>query len=316
MSRRLRIGFVGLAHSHPYSDAANALALGAEIIGVTDPDLGRRADFARQFGCPDRESLADLCAERPDLVIATPHPDDVPRSAAMLAASGAPAFFNKVVAATQRQLDAWDKAVCGIPSSMIGTSSVLRFAPEVQELRRATEDVDILGIRVVVQHDNALFRSAGREWQDDPAVGGGTLVTVGVHAWEMIDVLLPGAVLGGSSGWVLRRTGSMTRSEDAAGVSGTLTLPGGARVPVEACVTGVPGPDRYVIEVTTARRIVTVDVGRGDVDANEAMGFAGLIRELVAAARIGQVPVDAAQSRTVVSNTIRAAVIARSASAS
>ena len=314
MSRRLRIGFAGLAHSHPYSDAANALALGAAIIGVAEPDPGRRADFARQFGCPDRESLADLCADRPDLVIATPHPDDVPRTAAMLAASGAPAFFNKVVAATQRQLDAWDKAVRGIPSSMIGTSSVLRFAPQVQELRRTTADLEILGIRVIVQHDNALFRSAGREWQDDPAVGGGTLVTVGIHAWEMVDVLLPDAVLEGSTGWVLRRIGSMTRSEDAGGISGAMTLPGGGSVPIEAWVTGVPGPDRYVIEVATAHRIITVDVGRGGVDANEAMGFSGLFRELIVAAAEGRLPVDGARSRTVVANTIRAAAIARSAS--
>ncbi|WP_279071943.1 hypothetical protein [Microbacterium lacticum] len=315
MSRRVRIGFAGLAHSHPYSDAANALALDAEIVGVSDLDPGRRAEFARLFGCPERDSLADLCAQEPDLVIATPHPDDVPRTAALLAKSGAPVFFNKVVAATQGRLEAWDEAVCRIPSSLIGTNSVLRFAPAVQELRRATSGAEILGIRVIAQHDNALFRSAGREWQDDPAVGGGTLVTVGAHAWEMVDVLLPGAVLGAATGWVRRRARSGTRSEDAAGVSGMLKLSDGGAVPVEAWVTGVPGTDRYGIEAVTGDGIVTVDL-RGDANANETMGFAGLIRALIAAAREGRLPVDGARSRAVVANTIRAAEIARSASAS
>ncbi|APZ33365.1 hypothetical protein BOH66_03035 [Microbacterium aurum] len=315
MSRPLQIGFAGLAHSHPYSDAENALAVGAEIVGVADPDPRRRAEFAHRFGCPQRDSLAALCARRPDLIIATPHLDDVPRTAALLAASGAPVFFNKVIAANRRQLEAWDEAVDGVPSSLIGTSSVLRFAPAVQELRRATADAEILGIRVIAQHDNALFRSAGREWQDDPTVGGGTLVTVGVHAWEMVDVLLPGAVLTGSTGWVRRRAGSPTRSEDAAAVSGTLSLPGGGAVPVEAWVTGVPGPDRYAIEALTADGVAAADIGR-DADADEAMGFAGLIRELAAAAREGRLPVDGAQSRTVVANTIRAAEIARGTGAS
>ncbi len=303
----MRIGFAGLAHSHPHSDAANAVTLGASISGVSDPDPERRRAFAHRFGCPERESVAALCADRPELIIATPHPSDLVRTAAAVLAAGIPAFFNKVVAATPRQLDAWEQVVASAPAGTIGTASVLRFAPAVAELRRRTLGAEILAVRVIAQHDNAPFQTARQCWQDDPSVGGGTLVTVGVHAWELVDTLLPGGVLTAASGWVRRRAGSATLSEDAAGVTGRLTFADRPPVPVQATVTGLPGPDRYAIELLTADGIRGVEL---DVSGpNHNLGFAGLVEQLLT--RAGRVPVDWRVGRTVVGNTIRAAQAAR-----
>lgn len=312
MTRRPpRVAFAGLAHSHPYSDAANLLELGAEIIGAFDVDAHAAAEFAVRFGGAAAASPAELHATGADLIIATPRPHEcVPLLRALSGPDAAtPLFFNKVVAATAGQLDDWERAVdaAAVP---VGTSSVLRFAPAIGELAQAVAMEEILSIRVLAQHDNAAFQLPGRSWQDDPEVGGGTLVTVGVHAWEMLDRILPGAVLDAGSGWTDRRTGSTTRSEDAGGLDGRLRIPGAHRgIPVQVLVTGVPGPDAYALDVVTARGIRSVEL---DVtDANESLGFAGLGAHLLAEAAAGRAAASWSQARTVVANTIRAAEISR-----
>lgn len=187
---------------------------------------------------------------------------------------------------------------------------MLRFAPALVALAREFAVDDVLALRVHAQHDNAAFQLPDRAWQDDPQLGGGTAVTVGVHAWEMLDVLLPGASLVSGSGWTRTRGGSTTVSEDAAGIGGLLRMPEANReVPVQVLVTGAPGADAYAVDVVTAAgtRSVSLDVGA----ANEGLGFHGLIRALLEAAPHGTTVAPWREARVVVANTIRAAEIAR-----
>lgn len=313
--RRLRVAFAGLAHSHPYTDAANALVEGAEVVAVYDADPDAAAGFAERFGGRAVATGAELLAQRPDVVVATPRPTETVPFLRELASSDArmPVFFNKVVAATEAQFAEWERALVDV-CAPVGTASVLRFAPALQRLARDLDGAEVLGIRVHAQHDNAGFQLPGREWQDDPACGGGTAVTVGVHAWEMIDVVLPGATFEPSAGWTRRVAASTTRSEDVAAAEGLLHRRGGGRpIPVHATVTGLPGADRYVVGVLTARGVHTAEL---DVDAaNEQLGFAGLLRALLDAARHERVPAPWSQARAVVGNTIRAAAFARAAQA-
>lgn len=307
----LRVAFAGLAHSHPYTDAANMLTLGAEVVAVHDNDAVAAEAFTARFGGAHVDSVRALIALRPDVVIATPRPDETVPLVRTLRATDAtmPVFFNKVVAATDAQLAAWESALEG-SGLKVGTASVLRFAPALDRMAAALVKEEILGIRVHVQHDNAGFQLPGRAWQDDPAAGGGTLVTVGIHAWELINRLAPGASLDTVSGWTRSATGATTRSEDAAGVDGRLRMPQGGRpIPVQVTVTGVPGPDRYAAEVLTAAGIRRVEL---DVDdAIEALGFAGLARTIMQHAAVGRVPAPWTDARAVVANTIRAAGAAR-----
>ncbi|MFK3677135.1 Gfo/Idh/MocA family oxidoreductase [Microbacterium sp. NPDC090218] len=305
----LRVAFAGLAHSHPYTDAANVRALGAEVVGVHDADAAAATAFAASFGGAATASVGELLALRPDLVIATPRPHEVAPVLRALGAASAPVFVNKVIAATADQLGDVDRALAS-SAAPIGTSSVLRFAPALVALAAEVDADEVLGLRVHAQHDNAAFQLPDRSWQDDPLRGGGTLVTVGVHAWEMLDVVLPGAVLVEGSGWTRVRSGSGTASEDAAGFDGTLRLPGAQReVPVQALVTGVPGPDVYTVDVITHGGIRSVALD-GE-DANDALGFRGLIRALLDAAAQGATVAAWSAARVVVANTIRAAEIAR-----
>ncbi|ALX66113.1 hypothetical protein [Microbacterium sp. XT11] len=334
----LRVAFAGLAHSHPFTDAQNVLAQGGEVVAVHDADPAAAAGFAGRFDAvvaPSTEALASYGA---DLVIATPRWDEtVPALRGLTGAdAAAPVFVNKTVAATPAQVSAFAAAVADAHVA-VGTSSVLRFAPAVVALAEAVAadraaGAEVLAVRVHAQHDAAAFRLPGREWQDDPERGGGTLVTVGVHAWEMVDAVLPGAALVAPSGSTRRIAGSATRSEDLGVVCGMLEVPGAAvtsraappavpastagrvasaveRIPVQVLVSGVPGPDAYRIEVVTAAGVRAADL---DVDdANESLGFAGLVRALRAAAGDGRAAAPWSEAEVVVRNTVTAAMAAR-----
>lgn len=310
----LRIAFSGLAHSHPYTDAANALALGATITGVTDRDPDRGAAFAQQFGCANHDEIANLIADAPDLVIATPHPDHLLSVASELASAGVPVFFNKSVAADALGIVAFDGAVSPIAPGLVGTASVLRFAPSLHAFRLSLTG-DILALNVSVQHDNSLFQTPSRRWQDDPSSGGGTMITVGIHAWEIIDLLLPGATITSASGWTRKRAGSATLSEDLGSVNGSIRSPtsnvAGAskQIPFGVLVSGVPGPDRYSLEVITTTGVHSLLLG--GADPNFSYGFMGLMQELIRLVPKGQMPAPWSAARTVVSNAVLAASIAR-----
>ncbi|MDF2508181.1 MAG: hypothetical protein K0Q52_2040 [Microbacterium sp.] len=309
----LRVAFAGLAHSHPFTDAANVRALGAEVVGVHDADAGAAGAFAARFDAAAVDSVGALAALRPDLVIATPRPEETVPFLQALGDGGAPVFVNKVIAATAAQLVEVDRALAA-SSVPVGTSSVLRFAPALGRLATELADLggaaEVLAIRVHAQHDNAAFQLPDRVWQDDPQRGGGTAVTVGVHAWEMVDVLLPGAVLVSGSGWTRTSGGSATASEDAAALDGLLRVPGAEReVPVHVLVTGAPGPDAYAVDVVTATGILSVSLETDD--ANEELGFLDLIRALLDTAPQRAIAAPWREARLVVGNTVRAGEIAR-----
>lgn len=305
----LRVVFAGLAHSHPYTDAANVLALGADVVGVHDSDPAAVEDFTGRYGGAAVASAADLSALDPDLVIATPRPHEVVPLLEVLGGAGIPVFVNKVIASTPAGLAEIDRVVAAT-SSPVGTSSVLRFAPALRALAAEVRAQKVLGLRVHAQHDNTGFQLPDRSWQDDPQRGGGTLVTVGIHAWEMLDVVLPGATLVEGTGWTRAYSGSETASEDAAGVDVRMRVPGMAReVPVQVLITGIRGADAYSVDVITATGIHSV---RLDVeDANEALGFRGLAGALLDAAQRGATIAAWSQARAVVANSVGAAGIAR-----
>lgn len=308
MTAPIRVGFCGLAHSHPYSDAEGLRASGARLIGVHDANATRAADFSARFDCPVRSTVAALLADAPDVVIATPHPDDLIKHLAEIIPARIPVFLNKTVAADRSRLRRLDDALRHADPRQVGTASVLRFSPGLQRLRAQLRGA-VRRIEVHVRHDTALFLTPDRRWQDDPTVGGGTLVTIGTHAWEIVDVLAPGAKLIAGRGTTRRNPGSTTLSEDEGVVVGELTQAGGGVAEVQATVSGASGPERYAVTVRSDRGSWHAELDTTHPRAN--LGYDGLVRAVLDAATTRTVPVSWAESRTVVSNTIEAALIAR-----
>lgn len=279
------VAFAGAAHSHPFADAANLIARGAEVTGVWEPDdAARRSDFATRFGGRERDTLGGLLADRPDLVVATPR---TPRAGTVLtacAAAGIPVFFNKTVATSPDTLTSFDAAAEA--GARFASSSVLRFAPPVAAFAAELGGPRVRAVEVIAQHDIAGFLVPERAWQDDPVVGGGTLISIGVHAVDLVDAVLPsGAVPALAAATVVdaHRSGGgrPTRSEAVAVVRARMA--GG--IPLTVTVCGVPGPDRYALRVVADDGLHELTLGDGD-----DLGYAGLADALMAFAAGGPAP--------------------------
>lgn len=293
----MRVAYAGVAHSHPFVDAENLGARGALPVGVWDADDdARRRDFAARFAAPESADLPALLALRPDVVVATPRTPRAAEVALACAQAGVPVFFNKTIAMDAVSLARWR----ALPPAPRFTSSVLRFAPALIELRAATAGRPLRAVELIAQHDIAGFLQTDRRWQDDPAGAGGTLVNIGVHAWEMLDMLLPGATADILS--ATRVIGDVpTASELLATVHARV-----GDVPVTVTVSGVAGPDRYAARVWT-------DDGMHDLvlaDDLDALGYGGTADAVVELAG-GAVAVDPARTFAVYRNALTAARVAR-----
>ncbi|MGV8857471.1 hypothetical protein [Rhodoglobus sp.] len=311
----IRVAFAGLAHSHPFTDATNLVRLkeqGVEVdvVGVYDSDASQAEIFAERFACAAASTLDALITLDADLFIVTARPHEITAYAkTLLSETSAPLFFNKVVAANHTQLRNWIAAIDSAPER-VGTSSVLRFAPRLRELAEQTAGAEIWGLRILVQHDIAMFLAEGRKWQDDPELGGGTLVTIGTHAWEIVDQLLPQATLASpAQGWIHHAINSASTSEETAQLDGWLVTPGGTNVPLALTVTGTPGPEVYAVDVFTATG--THSLTLSSTNANDSLGFAELADELVRNAQLGRTTTPWSSAQTIVANTIHAALTLR-----
>jgi predicted dehydrogenase len=282
----MRIALAGLATSHPYTDA-RTLRDDAELL-VWEPDPQRLARFrAEQPDAVVAPDLAALLASGPDGVVLTVPTSDVPDALAQVLERKLPCFVNKPAAATAGQLERLERVVARAPELVL-TSSVLRFAPEFVAFDVPREEV--LSVRATVRHDVGLWATGYNPWQDDPAVGGGTLVMMGLHGVELLVALLGPAVrLVGAAGAVRRHRG--LRSED----TGLLAVQWDDGVPGTVEVLGVSEGEAYEVTVHTAageRRVVL----RGGADE---LGYRATVDAFVGMVRGAPSPVPWAQTRAV-----------------
>ncbi|PWU56378.1 hypothetical protein DLJ47_06420 [Micromonospora sp. S4605] len=296
----MRIALAGLATSHPYTDA-RALRDHAELV-VWEPDPQRLARFrAEQPDVAVAPDLAGLLATRPDGVVLTVPTSDVPDALAQVLARELPCFVNKPAAATVDQLDRLERVVAPA-AELVLTSSVLRFAPDFAAFDVPREEV--LSVRATVRHDVGLWATGYNPWQDDPAIGGGTLVMMGLHGVELLVALLGPAVrLVGAAGTVRHHRG--LRSED----TGVLALQWADGVPGAVEVLGVSEGEAYEVTVHTAageRRVVL----RGGADQ---LGYRDTIDAFLGMVRGAPSPVPWAQTRAVLGVLAAARATARPA---
>ncbi|MEU3274466.1 Gfo/Idh/MocA family oxidoreductase [Saccharomonospora sp. NPDC006951] len=297
----MRIGFAGLAHSHPFTDAAVARAQGVEDIVVYSEEPERLALFRHEHECHVAASLGDLLATRPGVVIVTAKPAEVPGLAEAVLGAGIPCFANKVLAVDETQLAALDRVVRE-HSSRFFTSSVLRFSPAVAELTAALIEPPLVA-RATVRHDIAAFLRPERAWQDDPREGGGTLVSVGLHGLELLD-----AVAGEGMRTVSALRATRVRAS-ASEDTGTVLLrwPDGTLGSVELIGAGT---ERYEVAVQTAsgelRRTLT------GPDQLTALGYRDTMRAVLRMADGDAPAVPWPRSRQVLLAGLEAARLARS----
>ncbi|SCL26744.1 Predicted dehydrogenase [Micromonospora rhizosphaerae] len=282
----MRIALAGLATSHPYADA-RTLGRQADLV-VWEPDPERLARFLAEH--PDAAvapDLAALLATRPDGVVLTVPPPQVPVALERVLDQGLPCFVNKPAAATTGQLEQLDRVVARAPELVLSTS-VLRFAPDFAAFAVPREEV--LAVRATVRHDVGLWATGYNPWQDDPAVGGGTLVMMGLHGVELLVALLGPAVRLVGAATATRRYGTL-RSED----TGLLTLQWGDGVPGTVEVLGISEGEAYEVTVHTSTGERHVALRGGE----DELGYRATIEAFLAMVDGAPSPVPWAQTRAV-----------------
>lgn len=297
----MRIGFAGVATSHPYTLAR--LARTEHNLAVWEVrEINRLIDFTARFAPAEFMTLDALLDWKPDVVVVTARPTLVPDIVARVLGSGVPCVVSKVAAASLESLDALSRAI-GSRGDQFMTSSVLRFAPAISGLKASIEDRSILEVSIVVAHDIGIFLEGDRRWQDDPHNGGGTAVSLGVHGWDIASVLLD-APLDARAGMVRERR-YPTRSEDGAVLEAVAR---GDQV-VSVTIEGVAQRERYEVTVRTNDGAVSAELGGGNED--ESLGYVRYLDALLAFGRTGIAPIPWQVSRNVIETSIRAAVFAR-----
>jgi len=280
------IALAGLATSHPYADARTLSEYAALLVWEPDADRLKRflSEHPAARVAPD---LATLLAARPDGVVLTVPTADVAAALSRVLDRGLPCFVNKPAAGTAEQLDALDRIVPGAPGLVL-SSSVLRFAPDFAAF--AVDRAEVLTARVTVRHDVSLWATGYNPWQDDPAVGGGTLVTMGLHGVELLVALLGTEVRLVGAATTTRRYRTL-RSED----TGLLALQWSDGVPGVVEVLGVADGEAYEVTVQTpaGERRVVLRGGEGD------LGYRATIDAFLGMVAGAPSPVPWAQTRAV-----------------
>lgn len=282
----MRIALAGLATSHPYTDA-RTLCRVADLV-VWEPDPQRLDRFRAEY--PDAAVVPDLAAlldTRPDGVVLTVPPPRVPAALARVLDRRLPCFVNKPAAATVDQVAQLDRIVSAAPELVL-SSSVLRFAPDFAAF--SVPRAELLTVRATVRHDVGLWATGYNPWQDDPAVGGGTLVMMGLHGVELLVALLgPDVELVGAA--TATRGYPALRSEDTALLS--LRWSDGVLGVVE--VLGVSADEAYEVSAHTSAGTRGVVLAGGE----EELGYHATMAAFLAMVEGAPSPVPWAQTRAV-----------------
>jgi predicted dehydrogenase len=264
----MRIAIAGLASSHPFTDA-RILAEHADLV-VYDDEPARIERFQAEHPSAQVVSeIAGLLDAHPDGVVLT-----VPTPLAAAALSefldrDLPCFVNKP-AATAEQLTAIDLVVSRAPHRVLSTS-VLRFAPAFRDFE--VDPDGALAAQAIIRHDVTRWAKANNPWQDDPRVGGGMLVTMGMHGVELLVSLFGPKVSLVSATAAIRRYTTVA-SEDtamlglrwASGIAANVTFLGATDAESYEVAVHTPSGDRRVVLEAGAKPEVALGY-RGTLDA-------------------------------------------------
>jgi predicted dehydrogenase len=258
----MRIAVIGLSYTHPYTYTKILQRMGHEVVHVWDDDPARLAEFSQQFGVPPLASPYDVPEGAVDGLILTARlPERIDHVLHYLQL-GIPIYSGKPMAGQEHLIDQVVAAV-HVTGTPLFTTSVLRYAPVLQALREHLRQGGmgtLVSVRSVAAHKIQSYMQEPNIWQDDPARGGGTVITMGVHALELLSALVgpPSRVAGAV---MAKRYYQESLSEDVAlmtlqwddGLVGTVEVIGGVAV------------ECYGIELFGSERVLRASIPKGDI---------------------------------------------------
>jgi predicted dehydrogenase len=316
----MNIAFAGLAYSHPYVYRQILERMGHRAAYVWDDDAGRREEFSRLSGAIPVARYEEIPPGQIDgAILAGRLPERIDHALYFLE-QRVPIYTGKPMATNAGDLDRLTAAVLGTGTPLL-TTSVLRFAPALQALRRHLERGTIgqlVAVRAVSAHKIDRYLEEPHVWQDDPARGGGTLLTMGVHALEMLSVVI-GDDFRRVTCHTDRRYHTRSLSEDVAlltvewesGLLGSVEIIGGVDV------------EYYGVEVYGSANVLRAFIPKGDVEDYRGtalgdadpwieFGYAGTMAAMVEMCRTRQMPVPLTVSEAITRTLLAARVAATS----
>lgn len=188
----MNIAVVGLAFSHPYSYTQILQRMGHHVTHVWDDMPERLAEYAARFGVAPVASISDIPVAELDGVIVTGRLPERVDHAIHFLEHGLPVYASKPMATSLTQVERLVETVRRTGSPYFSTS-VLRYAPALASLHNHLEAGrlgTLVSARATSAEDVSMYMREPNRWQDDPALGGGSIITMGLHALEMLVVLL------------------------------------------------------------------------------------------------------------------------------
>lgn len=182
--KTVRIGFLGVAHMHSVSYAANLLRMaGVEIVGMWDRSPSLAVDWSQRLGVRRYEQAEQLLDAGPDAVVVCSE-NALHRPLVELAAGRVGAILcEKPIAVTLADAQAMIER-CATANTRLQIAFPVRFAPAVIELKRRL-DAGELGQVFAVNCTNHGSMPGG--WFIDPELAGGGAVID--HTVHVIDLL-------------------------------------------------------------------------------------------------------------------------------
>jgi predicted dehydrogenase len=192
----MKIAVMGLALSHPEAFSVIARERGVTIDCVWDGDRDKADAFARRFDCAICATPEEAVQRRPDGALITCISADHGRISVPFLDAGIPVFVDKPFAVSRADLDLLCEATArtGTP---LASCSALRYARDhvvVGEHLRAGRLGTILGATATVCHPITGYLKPGNTWQDEIALGGGSIINMGIHGVEPLVALFGPAI--------------------------------------------------------------------------------------------------------------------------
>ncbi|MGH2354949.1 MAG: Gfo/Idh/MocA family protein, partial [Chloroflexota bacterium] len=250
--RPLRLGMLGLGFSHPHTFARllqegalrpapdqSATWRRASISHIWDYDPAAARSFAAEHGSTVVESPEGMLAAGVDGVLIETKNGKRARHALPFLRAHIPTFIDKPICTTPEDLRTILDAARQHGTPLFSCSSG-RYDAAVPALRRLVEEGELgtlLAVRASTSHTIARYLEEPHTWQDDIAMGGGTIVNMGIHGMEPLVALL-GPEVESVTCVAEQRHFTTSRSEDTAlatirwrgGVMATLEMYSGSVV--------------------------------------------------------------------------------------
>lgn len=184
-----KIGIVGLGLKNPYTYAPLIKEKGAQVVAVYDTYPEQVREYARTFGCAEIYDIQNYPLV--DGVIVCGINSQHIELATFFLNRGIPVYIEKPLA---HSVDSALEFIERHQGQCWYSASPLRFSPVytqmVADIKNGGEDLQYCRVSVFHTMDH-FIHDHSRRWHDDPNKGGGILIDIGIHAIELLNMVVP-----------------------------------------------------------------------------------------------------------------------------